>query len=129
MAMRYVRDVITGHCEIACGDAPGTVEITEQEYNDYVNPPANVRLAKVLADETMTTAEKKRYMFTTMKHYLIDDGNLMEDESRPFHNPPMTVDEIQIEYQKYVGDDDERAEQLLQEKRAAKAYIRSLVEG
>lgn len=41
----------------------------------------------------------------------------------------MTVDEIQIEYQKYVGDDDERAEQLLQKKREAKAYIRSLVEG
>lgn len=126
---RYVRDIRTGHCEIAFGDAPGTVEISEQEYNDYVNPPANVRLAKVLADETKTASEKKRYMFTTMKHYLIDDGNLMEDASRPFHDPPMTVDEIQIEYQKYVGDDDERAEQLLQEKRAAKAYIRSLVEG
>ncbi len=126
---KYVRDVSTGHCWIAWDDAPGTVEISEQEYNGYVNPPANVRLGKILADETKTASEKKRYMFTTMKHYLIDDGNLMEDENRPFHNPPLTVDEIQIEYQKYVGDDDDRAEQLLQEKRAAKAYIRSLVEG
>lgn len=127
--MIYLKDLLSGHCFKSETEVPGTTVISEDEYEVYVSPPANVRLARILADETKTASEKKLYMFTTMKHYLIDDGNLMEDENRPFHNPPMTVDEIQIEYQKYVGDDDDRAEQLLQEKRAAKAYIRSLVEG
>lgn len=126
--MVYLKDRLSGHCFVSETSVPGTVEITEQEYRDYVDPPANVRLAKILSDPEKSASEKKRYMFTTLRHYLIDDGSLIEDDSRPFHNPPMTVDEIQIEYQKYVGDDDERAEQLLQEKRAAKAYIRSLVE-
>lgn len=125
--MMYLKDLISGHCFKSETEVPGTAEISESEYEAYVNPPANVCLARILADDTKSASEKKRYMFTTMKHYLTDDGNLIEDESRPFHNPPMTVDEIQIEYQKYVGDDDERAEMLLTEKRAAKAYIRSLV--
>ena len=125
--MVYLKDRLSGHCFVSETSVPGTVEITEQEYRDYVDPPANVRLAKILSDPEKSASEKKRYMFTTLRHYLIDDGNLMEDETRPFHNPPMTVDEIQIEYQKYVGDDDGRAEALLAEKRAAKAYIRSLV--
>lgn len=127
--MIYLKDLLSGHCFKSENEVPGTAVISKDEYEVYVNPPANVRLAKILADETKSASEKKQYMFTTMKHYLIDDGSLIEDDSRPFHNPPMTVDEIQIEYQKYVGDDDERAELLLQEKRAAKAYIRSLVEG
>ena len=125
--MVYLKDRLSEHCFVSETSVPGTVEITEREYRDYVDPPANVRLARILSDPEKSASEKKRYMFTTMWHYLIDDGNLMEYETRPFHNPPMTVDEIQIEYQKYVGDDDGRAEALLAEKRAAKAYIRSLV--
>lgn len=40
----------------------------------------------------------------------------------------MTVDELQLEYAKYVGDQEERATAILEAKRAAKAYIRDLVD-
>lgn len=127
--MIYLKNLLSGHCFVSETSVPGTIEIPKEDYDRYADPPANVRLAHVLLDPEKTASEKKLYMFRTLKHYLVDDGSLVEDEARPFHNPPMTVDEIQIEYQKYVGDDDERAEQLLQKKREAKAYIRSLVEG
>ncbi|WP_321300178.1 hypothetical protein [uncultured Sphaerochaeta sp.] len=40
----------------------------------------------------------------------------------------MTVDEMQLEYSKYVGDEEERAAAILEAKRASKAYIRDLMD-
>jgi hypothetical protein len=39
----------------------------------------------------------------------------------------MTVDEMQIEWAKYVGDDVTRADEILSAKRIAKEYIRNII--
>lgn len=65
--------------------------------------------------------------FETLRAQLKEDGSYEEDPDNPFYQN-MTVDELQLEYAKYVGDQEERAAAILEAKRAAKAYIRDLVD-
>lgn len=103
------------------------VEVTVEEYGRAMKPTAAQRRQDFLLG-SVYLSDKKRFLFETLRAELKTDGSFEEDPGKPFYQG-MTVDEMQLEYAKYVGDDDERAAAILEAKRAAKAYIRSLVEG
>lgn len=101
------------------------VEITEEEYNLVMHPTkAQQRAAYLLGDHTQS--EKKAYLFETLTCPIIDDGSFEEDYRIPFYRG-LTIDEMRIEYAKYVGDDEERAAEILSAKGDAKSYIRRFV--
>lgn len=101
------------------------IEITEEEYNSVMRPTvAQKRMAYLLGDHTLS--EKRRYLFETLTCPILDGGAFEEDTEHPFYQG-MTIDEMQIEYAKYVGDDDERASEILAAKGRAKSYIRRFV--
>lgn len=101
------------------------LEITEEEYNLVMHPTdAQKRAAYLLGDHTQS--EKKAYLFETLRCPIIDDGSFEEDVGIPFYRG-LTIDEMQIEYAKYLGDDNERAAQILDAKGSAKQYIRDFV--
>jgi len=102
------------------------VLITEEEYNRVMQPTPSQRRQDYLLG-TVHLSDKKKYLFETLRSELKTDGSFEEDPEMPFYQG-MTVDEMQLEYAKYVGDDDERAAAILEAKRAAKAYIRGFVE-
>ncbi len=103
------------------------VEVTREEYDSVMHPsPAQKRAAYLLGPAS--DRDKKRYLFQTLRAQLKTDGSFEEDPECSFYQG-MTVDEMQLEYAKYVGDDDERAAEILDAKKVTKAYIRSFVEG
>lgn len=124
--MRYFRTE-TGSCVTTDYPRDGWEEITEAEYEFFVNPPTYELRRRYLLDVTVTASDKKKYLFQSIRYKLNSD--YQEDETQPFYDPPLTVDELQLEYAKYVGDDDIRANAILQAKGLAKEYIRSYVEG
>lgn len=102
------------------------VEITEEEYNSVMHPTdAQKRQAYLLGDHTLS--EKRRYLFETLTCPILDGGSFEEDTDHPFYQG-MTIDEMQVEYDKYVGDDDGRAADILAAKGRAKFYIRAFVD-
>lgn len=103
------------------------VEVSVEEYGRAMRPTAAQRRQDYLLG-SVYLSDKKKYLFETLRSELRSDGSFEEDSDKPFYQG-MTVDEMQLEYAKYVGDDDERAAAILEAKRAAKAYIRSFVEG
>lgn len=103
------------------------VEVTVEEYGRAMRPTEAQRRQDYLLG-TVYLSDKKKYLFETLRSELKTDGSFEEDPDKPFYQG-MTVDEMQLEYAKYVGDDDTRAAAILESKRAAKAYIRSFVEG
>lgn len=103
------------------------VEVSVEEYGRAMKPTEAQRRQDYLLG-TVYLSDKKRFLFETLRAELKTDGSFEEDPEMPFYQG-MTVDEMQLEYAKYVGDDDERAAAILEAKRAAKAYIRSFVEG
>ena len=124
--MKYWRTE-TGSCVATEYPRDGWTEVTQADYEWFVNPPVNERRRRYLMSLEVSASDKKKYLFQSLRHKLDEDFN--EDESRPFFNPPMTVDELQLEYAKYIGDDDERASAILEAKGVAKTYIREYVEG
>lgn len=102
------------------------VEISVEEYGRAMRPTEAQRRQDYLLG-TVYLSDKKKYLFETLRSELRADGSFEEDPEKPFYQG-MTVDEMQLEYAKYVGDDDERAAAILEAKRSAKAYIRGLVE-
>ncbi len=102
------------------------VLVTEEEYNRVMKPTAAQRRQDYLLGSA-NLSDKKKYLFGTLSSELKTDGSFEEDLEKSFYQG-MTVDEMQLEFAKYVGDDDERAAAILEAKRAAKAYIRGFVE-
>ena len=100
--------------------------VTKEENNRVMQPTAAQPRQDYLLG-TVYLSDKKKYLFETLRAELKTDGSFEEDPDKPFYQG-MTVDEMQLEYAKYVGDDDERAAAILEAKRSAKAYIRSFVE-
>ncbi|WP_319758165.1 hypothetical protein [uncultured Sphaerochaeta sp.] len=102
------------------------VEVSVEEYGRAMKPTAAQRRRDFLL-RSVYLKDKKRFLFETLRAQLKEDGSYEEDPDNPFYQG-MTVDEMQLEYAKYVGDDDERAAAILEAKRAAKEYIRDLVD-
>nr|WP_319473030.1 hypothetical protein [uncultured Sphaerochaeta sp.] len=102
------------------------VEVSVEEYGRVMKPTTAQRRRDFLL-RSVYLKDKKRFLFETLRAQLKEDGSYEEDTEKPFYQG-MTVDEMQLEYAKYVGDDDERAAAILEAKRAAKAYIRDLVD-
>ncbi len=103
------------------------VEVSVEEYGRAMKPTEAQRRQGYLLG-AIYLSDKKKYLFETLRSELRSDGSFEDDPDKPFYQG-MTVDEMQLEYAKYVGDDDERAAAILEAKRAAKAYIRGFVEG
>lgn len=101
------------------------VEVTAKEYNRVMNPTAAEKRMDYLLGPA-DSRDKRRYLFETLRAELVDGESFEEDPAKPFYQG-MTVDEIQLEYARYVGDDDDRAAMILAEKGRAKTYIRELV--
>lgn len=101
------------------------VEVTADEYNRVMHPTAAQRRMDYLLGPA-DPRDKRRYLFETLRGELLADGSFEEDPGLPFYEG-MTVDEIQLEYARYVGDDDDRAARILAAKGHAKAYVRNLV--
>nr|WP_321265207.1 hypothetical protein [uncultured Sphaerochaeta sp.] len=102
------------------------VEVSVEEYGRVMKPTAAQRRRDFLL-RSVYLKDKKRFLFETLRAQLKEDGSYEEDPEKPFYQG-MTVDEMQLEYAKYVGDEEERAAAILEAKRAAKAYIRDLVD-
>ena len=102
------------------------VEVSKEEFDLVMHPSAAQKRAAYLLGSA-SDREKKRYLFQTLRAQLKTDGSFEEDLEHPFYQG-MTVDEMQIEYAKYIGDDDTRLEEIMNEKRAAKYYIRRVID-
>lgn len=103
------------------------VQVTEAEYNRAMKPTAAQRRMDFLLGPS-DASNKKKFLFQVLRAQFKTDGSFEEDADNPFYQG-MTVDEMQLEYAKYVGDDDERATEILASKKTAKEYIRNFVEG
>jgi len=117
----------SGTCVVTDYPRDGWTEITEADYEFSVRPPVWEIRRRYLTDESVSASDKKKYLFQSIRYKLT--ASYEEDLTQPFYDPPMTCDELQLEYAKYIGDDDERASVILQAKGLAKTYIRTFVEG
>ncbi len=124
--MPYVRMEKSG-LYVFCDYVPEDgVEVSKEEYDEAVNPtPAQIR--KKFLVGSSSARDKKEFLFRTLTAEVTDDGEFEEIQDLSFYQG-MTVDEMTLEHAKYLGDDDERASLILDRKRYAKGYIRSLVE-
>jgi hypothetical protein len=101
------------------------VEVYKEEFDSVMHPSVAQKRAAYLLG-LASDREKKRYLFQTLRAQLKTDGSFEEDLEHPFYQG-MTVDEMQIEWAKYVGDDVTRADEILSAKRIAKEYIRNII--
>ncbi|MFA6933692.1 MAG: hypothetical protein WCR70_00300 [Sphaerochaetaceae bacterium] len=109
-------------------DGAGWVELSAEQYRRIVNPTVAEQRQDLLASAELSSSDKRKALYETIKYKLVA-VTCEEDTTQPFFDPPMTVDGLQLEYAKYVGDDDDYAASLLVAKKAAKDYIRLLVGG
>ena len=121
----YVRMIKSGMYVISDFLPDDGVEVSKEEFDSVMHPSAaQKRAAFILGSASIS--DKRRYLFETLRCHLKEDGSFEEDPDHPFYKG-FTVDEMQLEYAKYVGDDDERVTSILTAKKSAKMYIRDLV--
>ncbi|MGD1832493.1 MAG: hypothetical protein ACPKOP_04020 [Sphaerochaetaceae bacterium] len=102
------------------------VEVTKEEYDSVMHPTlAQKRAAYLLGPAS--DRDKKRYLFKTLRAQLKTDGSFEEDPDKLFYQG-MTVDEMQVEWAKYVGDDDQIATEILRVRKNVKDWIRGFVD-
>lgn len=102
------------------------VVITKGEYDEIVSPTSEQKRRAFLLGPS-STREKKAYLFLTLNCKITPGGGFKDIPGTTFYQG-MTVDEMTAEASKYLGDDDDRAQLILEQKRLAKQYIRTFVE-